>query len=633
MPSLRPLFSRSRKSLPVLVLLAGVLGIEILYLATANPLLASSFGRGLLLRHPRLKISYQRAWTPLPGVIVTRGLRLHYTTAISSWTATADRAAGVIIVPQLLLKRFHLAGLRASGVDFHFARLPAEVAGVPRGRRGPPPARPWRLRISQAHFSDVGSLIVNDRGFEGSATVEGGFDVSLAGLAEVHRSSANVRTGRFWVGDRELARDVQGVLRARIDNFEYRKYRGRQVMPFVSGSIDGKGQASAAQFLGFFLRRLDWLTWEGESSELAAELRMDHGQLQPGSKATFAPQVLQTRYLDYTIAGEGDVHWAVVTEGDAGSAESRIDATFAKYQVRREGNQEPHIFGGGLTVRGSGKRTALLEAFSGLRLRIDMPEAEVPDLEIYGSYLPASSGLAITGGSGRIAGWLEMDAADGSGNGELQFDVDKASASYSGLPLSGALSIHTPLRQLDFAGRRFDISGTEVKMTGVCAGDCAGADQTGWWGKVKLVRASLAPGNADTVSAELQAELRDSRPLVLLFATRAGLPGWVQKMLTVENVATRANLKVGSGGVSLRELVGSAEKMEVRARLDFRPRGRAGQIYLRYGVLGVGMDLAGGDRDLRFLKPLEWYQNGGRNGPQPRTAAPPAKKRRWLRGR
>lgn len=632
MPILRALVSRKRKSLPALALLAGVLGFEILYLVIANPLLASSLGRGWLQRHPRLKISYQRAWTPLPGVIVTRGLRLHYTTAISSWTATADRATGVIVVPQLLLKRFHLAGLRSSGVDFHFARLPADVAGVPRGRKGPPPARPWRLRISQAHFADVGSLIVNDRGFEGSATVEGGFDVSLAGIAEVHRSSADVRTGRFWVGDRELARDVQGVVRARIDNFEYRKYRGRQVMPFVSGSMDAKGQASAAQFLGFFLRRLDWLTWEGESSELAAELRMDHGQLQPGSKAHFEPQVLQTRYLDYTIAGEGDVHWAVVAEGgDAGSAESRIDAAFAKYQVRREGNQEPHIFGGGLTVRGSGKRTALLEAFSGLRLRIDMPEAAVPDLKVYGSYLPASSGVAITGGSGRIAGWLEMDAADASGNGELQFDVEKASASYSGLPLSGALSIHTPLRKLDFAERRFDISGTEVKMTGVCAGDCS-SDQTGWWGNVKLERASLAPGHADTVSAELHAQLRDSRPLVLLFATRAGLPGWVQKMLTVENVATRANLKVGSGGVSLRELVGTAEKMEVRARLDFRPSSRAGQIYLRYGILGVGMDLAGGDRDLRFIKPLEWYENGGRNGAAKRSTAPPERKRRWLRG-
>lgn len=631
MPSLRSFLSRNRKSLPALALLAGVLGIEILYLAIANPLLSSSLGRGWLQRHPRLKISYQRAWTPLPGVVVTRGLRLDYRTAISSWNATAERAAGLIVLPELLLKRFHLAGLRGSDVEFHFARLPPSVSGAPK-RRGPPPQRPWRLRISSAHLENVGSLVVNDRGFEGAATVTGGFEVSLDGHAEVDRSTADVKSGRLWVGDRELARDVRGRLRASVDRFNYRQFHGRQVLPFASGSVDGEGQARAADFLGFFLRRLDWLTWEGESSALSAQLRMDHGQLQPGSEARFATQVLQTHYLDYTIAGEGDVQWAVVVaDGDAGSAESRIDARFAKYQVRRASNDAPHIFGTDLTVRGSGTRTALLEAFSGFRLRVDMPEAEVPDLKVYGSYLPAASGVVVTGGSGRMAGWLEMDVTDASGNGELKFDVPRASASYAGLPLSGALAIRTPLRKLDFAERRFDIGGTEVNLTGVCAGDCVSDEQTGWWARVKLEQASLAPGHADAVTAELQAELRDSRPLVLLFATRRGLPGWVQKLLTVENLATRAQLAVGREGFALRELVGTAEKVEVRARLDFRPAGRTGQIYLRYGVLGLGMDLAGGERDLRFLKPLEWYENGGRRAASSKSGAPPARKRRFRR--
>lgn len=633
MPSLRSLASRNRKRIPVLALVAGVLGLEILYLAIANPLLASALGRGWLQRHPRLKISYQTAWTPLPGVVVTRGLRLDYSTAISSWNATADRAAGVIVVPELLLKRFHLVGLRGRDVAFHFARLPPTVAGAPR-RRGPPPARPWRLRISSAHLEEVGSLVVNDRGFAGSATVDGGFQVSLDGHAEVDRSTADVESGRFWVGDREFAREVRGRLRANIDRFNYRQFHGREVLPFTSGSVDAAGQARAADFLGFFLRRLDWLTWEGESSGLSAQLRMDHGQLQPGSQARFAPQVLQTHYLDYTIAGEGEVHWGVATtDGDAGKAESRFDAVFAKYQVRRDGNQEPHIFGTDLTVSGSGKRTALLEAFSGLNLRVDMPEAEVPDLRVYGPYLPASSGVVITGGQGRMAGWLEMDVTAASGSGELRFEAPAAAATYSGLPLRGKLSMRTPLRAVDFAARRFDISGTEVELSGVCVGECAADNQTNWWGRIKLEQASLAPGQADTVKATIHADLRDSRPLVLLFATRRALPGWVQKLLTVENVATKANLTMGAGGFTLRELVGAAEQVELRARLDFRPAGRSGQMYLRYGVLGLGMDLARGERDLRFLKPLEWYESGGRLGAAANSAEPPTRKRRWRRNR
>jgi hypothetical protein len=599
----------NRKHLPALALLAAVLAFEVLYLAIANPLLASALGRGWLERHPRLQISYENAWTPLPGVVRVQGLRLDYSSAISSWSATARDATGVIVLPELVLKRFHLAGLWGRGVEYRFARLPPPPGGPPQRRT---PAWPWRIQVSSAHLDEVESLAVNDKGFRGSAVVSGGFSVSLDGHARVHNSSADVQSGRLWVGERELAQEVRGRLRASVDRFNYRQFRGRQMLPFASGSVDATGQARAADLLGFFLRDLAWLTWSSESSELSANLRMERGQLQPGSAALFQPQLLEARYLDYTVAGEAGVQWSLASAG--GTPESLVEAAFTQYQVRRAGGQAPHIQGQNLTLRGSGPNAGLLEAFSGLRLRADMPEAEVPDLRVYGSYLPAGSGLEITGGSARTSGWVEINAADAQGNGELRLRASRAAASYGGLPLSGHLSLRTELRGLNFAEQNFDISGTQLDLTNVCAGECGADDQDGWWARVKLDSASLAPGREDTVRATVAATMRDSRPLVLLFASRRGLPKWAQDVLTVEDVASSARITMGKDGFTVRELLGTGEQLELRARLDFRPQGRSGQIYMQYKRLGLGMDLAEGERNLRFVRPLQWYERGGGAG-------------------
>src|SRR5688572_8614263 len=98
----------------VLVLLAA----EAAYLGIANAALDSQRVRDAFnRRRARFEIVYDEAWTPFPGLVRVRHLRLRGQTARVQWETTADEAWGVIDLPSLAGKVFRISGLRADGVE------------------------------------------------------------------------------------------------------------------------------------------------------------------------------------------------------------------------------------------------------------------------------------------------------------------------------------------------------------------------------------------------------------------------------------------------------------------------------------------------------------------------------------
>ena len=55
-------------------------------------------------------------------------------------------------------------------------------------------------------------------------------------------------------------------------------------------------------------------------------------------------------------------------------------------------------------------------------------------------------------------------------------------------------------------------------------------------------------------------------------------------------------------------LQASGGPLEIRSRMDFSKTRRWGDLFLRYGRLAAGIELRDGQRSIKLVHPLEWYE-------------------------
>jgi hypothetical protein len=78
--------------------------------------------------------------------------------------------------------------------------------------------------------------------------------------------------------------------------------------------------------------------------------------------------------------------------------------------------------------------------------------------------------------------------------------------------------------------------------------------------------------------------------------------------LNVENVTARGAVRLGNGAVEVESLQASGGPLEIRSRMDFSKTRRWGDLFVRYGRLAAGIELRDGQRSIKLVHPLEWYE-------------------------
>jgi hypothetical protein len=249
-----------------------------------------------------------------------------------------------------------------------------------------------------------------------------------------------------------------------------------------------------------------------------------------------------------------------------------------------------------------------LNLFTPRRIAIEIPAAEVPQLAFYNAYLPADSGLELTGGAGRMSACFHAAAPDWTGHGNLRLDARGVAARFAGRALQGDLLLRTELQQVDFQGRRFDVSGTKLDVSRV---RMAGATQGNWWARVHLDRAVLEPGAPVLLRTRIESTLSDPRPVFAFVAPpeRSRVLRWVDDLLNVPGVGAVADVAVGSGGVTLDHLAIAGGKAQIQGKIRFGGAANRGILYASYGRWDVGLELDGQQRDWKVLRPKQWFEN------------------------
>ncbi len=450
-------------------------------------------------------------------------------------------------------------------------------------------------------------LTLNDATLDGSALDLSGSRLTLSAAAD--NAEAEQRLG--------------SVLVARVARFtrlgEPDTRRGRLVL---EGMVDRLG------FLDPFLPREHGLTLRGRG-RLEADLRLAGEQLLAPSHLRVDADDLTVGFLDYRAEGRGELDARL--EGEATSPGARLSLSLPRFALRREAGghgqtrqERTWLAGRHLTLEtttpsfSTDPEQIEIETFT---TRVVLPIVEVPDLALYNAYLPEKAGVELLGGSASLEAMLELEGLGARGDLVLQaFGTELRLASQR---LTGDLHLEARLREGDLARRRFDASGSLLRLDNITRRDADGQGEAGWWARLSLEEGRLTWAEPLEVSARLGLAMRDSGLLARLFLVGARERDWLGRLLTVRDIHGEARLTMEADGIRLDEARLEGGPLSLLADLAFREERLDGQLYARLGRLAVGVALQDGERTLRFLQPRRWFEDSSQEMDDPLVETTP----------
>lgn len=337
-----------------------------------------------------------------------------------------------------------------------------------------------------------------------------------------------------------------------------------------------------------------WLRLDG-AADVNADLRIVDGAIVDGSTAAIPDASLQADIQDNLFTGQAAAK--VVVKGGRAS----VDLDARQFAISAKAvNATPYVRGNNLQLRLQSS-SALARFREELQTRLTFANARIPDLRAYNRMLPAGS-VRLLGGSGTLDGDLQLDPHGKPVRAKLALGGRAAAMQVGVSRITGDLRVDSALHRV--SGNDYRLDTLRVGLSGVrLAGDPGGP----WWGRAELDGARFGWQVPLRLDGKARLQLKDVGILLALFAERSAFPKWIGKLIDEGQVHATSGVRVDGKSVVLDELVASNDRIDLRARLRLQGDAPTGNLYARWGVLGLGVQLRQGKRDLKLVGARRWY--------------------------
>ncbi len=542
----------------------------------------------------------------LPGDLQVSQLRLSSATAEAVWQVTVEQGRGRIDLAALRRRQIVLDQVTGDGVSVWID--PARPAAA----RSAGTRNPWSLALREARLTGIRSIAAAGDRLLGPGSIEGSLAFDPRSGLEVRRILFAVPAGRVESGGATVARRLSVRAEGRLDPLVPGQLHGAELLRLVSGSAAVQGRVSSLGLLQRWFQKFPWLRIDGEG-RLDVDLRLDKGRLLPGTRLAVGNARVAAAFLDSLAIGEGTV---------TGSVDPRTGAAFRvafdRFEIspRVDDPSVPappsYIRGSGLRLDVRSKDLDLATPVTDLRAVIELPAAEVPDITVYNAYFPPGTGVAILSGTGRLRLRLDLDGAAQSGQGEIVLSSDAIQARFQDLELAGRLMLRTKLASPDLRAGRFQLGGTRLDLDEVTYREtdaAPGEHSPGWWAHLELTDGSMVWSRPLSLRSSARLEMKDSGFLLTLFARKKSFLRWFDRVLSIEGIVARGDLRFGDGLIEINPLQVTGGRLDLRSRLRFTKDAKQGDLFLRYGRFAVGIELRNGQRDFKLRRPEQWYES------------------------
>ena len=632
---------RSRQRQPVtrwLVRIAAVvISVEVVYVVAANALLRTGTLERLLNKKPeKTHYSWQSASTFLPGVVRVEGFELRSQTPRNQIYVRVGSASATVNLLVLPLKTVHIRGVDAEDVDFRYRRrldapprkgddeprkpAPPELVElypeIPGFANPPDPKpedlyprkkkhRPWTIKLTGVHVDSPVRLALNHVRIEGEGWVGGGVTVRPRRTITIHRGRLDlepttIRIGRDLVTDNlEIAGDV------RFETFPVRGSRPADVIGGISGTVEASGHLRVGEAL--IHQVTPGLSSGGSGGTLTARLQLERGMLLDGSTLSLESDAFRIGVMGLVATGSAVVSGATQRSGDQHA--TTVRTVLDRVQIEEPATGAVDVVGANLELTATWRDLDLGEDAKPSRVEFSLPEAEIRNLAVLGDLLPASSPIDITSGTGDLSARLLVDEA-GVSSGELDLVAESIGMEHRGDVLSGDLEAHVTMADGDLGARRFDLSGTTIRLehianTALNAKKQAKLDP--WFGTVDIASGTVTFARPMVARSEIRLAMRDSRPVVALIKTVANTPGWMKLIPNIENITATTDFATDTDGTAIEDLVLNGDHLEVLGSLRIVSKKPDGKVYVKYKALAAGIGFDQGKSKIHLAKPRVWY--------------------------
>ncbi|AWV07122.1 hypothetical protein C9I47_1421 [Lysobacter maris] len=431
--------------------------------------------------------------------------------------------------------------------------------------------------------------------------------------------------------------------RLRIEGIEVPLGDPRSLIPRTSGHLVGSWQFASLDWLGTFFADAPWLALEG-AGRVDADLRLVDGAPAAGSRVEVPGVDVSVDLMGNRVQGRARALGTLQGDEDAGAGgvRPRLELNLERFSITADkGRGARYVEGRDLSLHvqaveplatgllapsgaGAGASAgptpgaALARAGRALKARLRFEDASVPDLRAYNRYLPRSQ-LRFEGGSGRLSGDLSVDGAGAVGQGWLRVRGRDTRLHAAGMALRGNVDINTRLRRAGIEDGRFNIDGSQVRLDNISLVEPDGEVRRGWWARIDLTRARLdwdparAAGRAAGAAADVDIDgharitARDVGFLLALYARQRDYPGWVGRLIDAGQARVTGDVRWRDDVLIFDNLVANNDRFDVNARLRLQGQDRRGNLYARWGVLSMAVDLDGAHREYHLLRARRWY--------------------------
>lgn len=389
------------------------------------------------------------------------------------------------------------------------------------------------------------------------------------------------------------------------------QYASRQLLPTralgeqlrqLSGEVDARWHFASLRWLSPLLASKPWLHLGGEG-DVEAALKLDAGRIVPGSTLEIPRVALRAEVLGNVFTGDAHAHADVTGAGNTAQIATTLDVdrfTLAPATA----SMEPYLRGHNLKLT-TQSATDLTRQRETLDAHLLFAGAEVPDLRAYNHYLPGKS-LQILAGSGTLDSDLHVNGRGDISKGKLRLRSKDARLALGVSRLAGQIDLDTDLALAQRGdGHSFDLDDFTLAMNGV---HVEGSRDPPWWARFTLSQGQLDWDRPMRLRGSAAMTMKDVSLLLSLFADRSAFPKWIASVINAGEATAQAQVQVQKGDFVIDHLVASNKRVDLFAHLRIRDGQPMGDLYARWGILGLGVALADGKRQFHLLHARDWYQ-------------------------
>jgi hypothetical protein len=335
------------------------------------------------------------------------------------------------------------------------------------------------------------------------------------------------------------------------------------------------------------------------SGDLAARLRLRAGRLAAGTMVEVRPRQLAVEVLDYAVRGDGRVSIEVKEGGQRPDMDLRVKVDDALLQ--RRGDEQSFVHSVSLLLDARARDMTFDGRNRDIDLHLQIPSARVTDMSVYNRYLLVNSPLQLTAGQAELT--ADISVRPDSAAGYVNLNTQGLRSRFREQELSGDLSVDIRLSDGVPRDMAFDISGSSLRLDGVKVVGAEKNYQRDDWSAVFELKQGKAVWMRP-VELQLEADLtiKDSRPLVAMFANEKGEHPWLEKMLTIENVRGNATMSLEKEQLLVPHAFAGSDKIDAGLKGRMHDQGAEGVFYARFRKLDALLKIRDGDRNLDIIR-------------------------------